>query len=90
MLLQKRPVIIFDEGTNQLDAEHELKILNLLQEQKKNSTVIMITHRMTTARKADNIYVLDKGEIIQEGKHSVLLQNKKGLYSKFWDLQVAS
>ena len=88
VLIQDRPIVIFDEGTNQLDAEHEARIMDILKELKKEKTIIMITHRMTTARKADKIYVIDKGEVIETGKHQELIKKKKGLYKKFWDLQV--
>ena len=88
VLMQDRPIVIFDEGTNQLDAEHEAKIMDILKGLKKEKTIIMITHRMTTARKADKIYVLDEGKIVEIGKHQELIKKKKGLYKKFWDLQV--
>lgn len=87
VFLQNRPIIIFDEGTNQLDAEHESLVTDLLEEIKKKSTILLITHKMTTARKADQIYVLDKGRIIESGSHQTLLK-RKGLYEKFWNLQV--
>jgi ABC-type multidrug transport system fused ATPase/permease subunit len=88
VIIQNRPIIIFDEGTNQLDAEHEAKIMDILKSIKKNKTIIMITHRMTTARKADKIYVIDNGEIIEEGNHNELVKKPQGTYKKFWDLQV--
>lgn len=88
VLMQDRPIVIFDEGTNQLDAEHEAKIMDILKGLKKEKTIIMITHRMTTARKADKIYVIDEGKIIETGKHQELIKKKRGLYKKFWDLQV--
>ncbi len=87
VFLQHRPIIIFDEGTNQLDAEHESLVTGLLEEIKEKSTILLITHKMTTARKADQIYVLDKGKVIGSGSHHTLLK-QKGLYEKFWNLQV--
>lgn len=87
VLLQKRPIIIFDEGTNQMDIEHETKVVELLKRQKKNSAILFITHRITTARKADAIYMLDKGVIVEKGTHSELLA-QKGLYATFWNMQV--
>lgn len=90
VLIQNRPIIIFDEGTNQLDAEHEAKIMDILKESKKDKTIIMITHRMTTARKADKIYVIDGGEIIESGSHNELIERSQGIYKKFWDLQVVN
>lgn len=85
--LQARSLIIFDEGTNQLDAEHEARIVEFLQEFKHKSTILMITHKLTSARKADHIYVMEKGQVIESGNHAGLLE-KGGLYSKYWKLQV--
>jgi len=88
VLLQNKPIIIFDEGTNQLDAEHEYKIMEVLKSIKKDHLIIMITHRMTSARRADKIYVLDEGRVIQKGTHAELLDATEGLYASFWQKQV--
>ncbi|HYD35063.1 MAG TPA: ABC transporter ATP-binding protein [Vitreimonas sp.] len=87
VFLQCRPFIIFDEGMNQLDVEHETKVLELLIEQSQQAGVLFITHRITVARKADYIYILDDGSIVEQGTHPSLLQ-KEGLYAKFWKLHV--
>jgi len=87
-MLQQRPFVILDEGTNQLDAEHELGILQMLQQMKRQATIIVITHRMTTARKADSILVLDDGRIVEQGTHEELVRQESGLYRRFWDIQV--
>ncbi|MCK5798685.1 MAG: ABC transporter ATP-binding protein [Deltaproteobacteria bacterium] len=87
-LLQRRPFVILDEGTNQLDAEHELAILQILDEIKKEATVMVITHRMTTARKANKILVLDDGRVVEEGTHNELIARAQGLYRHFWEIQV--
>ncbi|MBU1220373.1 ABC transporter ATP-binding protein/permease [Myxococcota bacterium] len=86
-VLQKRPVLILDEGTNQLDSEHEGHILKLLRQMKEGRIIIIITHRMTTARKTDRILVMEKGTIVDEGPHDLLVA-KNGLYRKFWEIQV--
>ena len=89
IILQQRSLIIFDEGTNQLDAEHEAMIINILKDLKKDHAIFIITHKMTTARHADQIYVMDEGKIVECGKHQELLQ-KDNIYKKFWELQVVS
>lgn len=88
-ILQDRSVLIFDEGTNQLDAEHEASVIELLREQahRHGKKVFMITHKMTTAAKADQIYIIDQGRIIEQGTHAQLL-DIQGLYARFWKLQV--
>jgi len=87
-MLQRRPFVLLDEGTNQLDAEHELRILDMLQQLKQEATVVIVTHRMTSARKADTILVLDRGRIVEQGGHEQLLERHKGLYRRFWEIQV--
>ena len=87
--LQKKPILILDEGTNQVDAMKENHILNTLQEIKKHAIIIFITHRMTTCSKCDHILVLDHGQIVATGNHKSLLDDKNGnLYQTFWNVQV--
>lgn len=64
--------IFFDEATNALDANNELVIMNNLQEFFKNRTVIVVAHRLSTVKNADNIVVLDEGRIIEQGTHQEL------------------
>jgi ABC-type multidrug transport system fused ATPase/permease subunit len=90
VILQDRQILIFDEGTNQLDAEHEAIIMNMIKALKKEKAIFIITHKMTTARHSDKIYVMDEGLIKEEGNHSSLLQIPKGIYKKFWELQVVN
>lgn len=87
--LQKKPIVILDEGTNQLDAVRENQILELLQEIKKTSIVIFITHRMTTCHKCDEVVILENGKLAVKGSPVDLLKSTKpNLYKKFWRLQV--
>lgn len=88
VLVQRRPIIIYDEATSQLDAGHEQRFLRSCEHRRDQTTTILITHRLTTARRADQIFVLDRGRVTEQGKHSELLKNKKGLYSRFWHDQV--
>lgn len=89
VFLQQRPFIIFDEGMSNLDAEHEMNIVKLLKSQAKHSGVLFITHRITAARHADRIVVVDEGKVSQEGTHASLVK-KDGIYKHFWNLQVVS
>lgn len=87
--LQKKPIVILDEGTNQLDATKENGILSALQKLKKDCIVIFITHRMTTSSHCDEILVLENGKIAVQGKPRELLESKESnLYQQFWKLQV--
>jgi ABC-type multidrug transport system fused ATPase/permease subunit len=89
LYLQQKPIMILDEGTNQLDAVKEQKILNILHEIKQNSIVLFITHRMTTTQKCDEILILDQGKIVASGKPQELLKAKTpNLFQEFWNIQV--
>ena len=83
MILADPKVVILDEATSALDVKTETKLIKSLEEYLKEKTVIYIAHRLSTIRKADYIYVLDKGEIIEEGTHKELLE-KESLYSSFY------
>jgi ABC-type multidrug transport system fused ATPase/permease subunit len=87
-VLQRRPYLILDEGTNQLDAEHELRVVEALRRLRAEAAVVVVTHRMTTARRADRIHVLDRGRVVESGTHEELLATQGGLYRRFWEIQV--
>lgn len=67
-------VLIFDEATSALDYESESIIQKNLARICKDRTVILIAHRLSTVRHADRIYVIDKGEVVEQGTHQELLQ----------------
>ena len=71
--------IFFDEATNALDANNEKVIMENLHEFFENRTVVVVAHRLSTVKKADNIVVLDEGKIIEEGTHQELTY-AKGAY----------
>ena len=81
-ILKDAPIVILDEFTSALDVDNERHILQAIDNLVQNKTVIMIAHRLETVRKADNIIVLDKGEIVQEGTHNELI-TQDGIYKSF-------
>ena len=80
------PVLIMDEPTSAIDADAEAEIFKNLHELYKDKNLIFISHRFSTVRMADTIYVLSKGEIIEQGSHHSLLR-KNGLYKNLFSLQ---
>ena len=85
-LLHDSPVYIFDEATSNIDVESENDIMEEIHELAKAKTVILISHRLANVVGADNIYVLDKGNIVENGSHSNLL-SADGAYAKLWNAQ---
>ncbi len=88
LLLQDRPIIIMDEGTNQLDAENEIVVMNELLKQKEDKIIIFITHRMSTISKADWIYCLEWSTISSFWSHKTLLVEWNNAYARFYKAQV--
>lgn len=86
-ILKNAPILILDEATSSLDSESEKLIQDALQKLMKNKTTIVIAHRLSTIMAMDRIIVMEKGKIKEEGSHDDLLQKKKGLYKKLWELQ---
>ena len=85
-LLHDSPVYIFDEATSNIDVESENDIMREIHALAKTKTVILISHRLANVAGADNIYVLDKGSIIESGSHSQLLAANRA-YAKLWNAQ---
>jgi len=80
------PILIFDEATSQLDTESEKLVQEAINNLMKGRTVIVITHRLSTVKHADKIIVVDKGGIIESGKHEELL-DRSPLYKKLYEMQ---
>ncbi len=88
-ILKNPPILILDEATSALDAESEKKVQSALDEFMKDRTTIVIAHRLSTVKKADNIYVLRDGKLVEEGNHQALIQNQNEYY-RFVQLQELS
>lgn len=88
MLVLNKPIIIFDDSLSALDTKTDLQIRNALKLKDEKMTSIIITHRITTAKEADKIIVLENGRVSAIGKHEELSQ-KPGLYKSLWDIQGA-
>lgn len=85
-LLRNSPVLILDEATSALDTESERAIQSALDELKKDRTVIVIAHRLSTIENADEILVIDHGEIRERGNHKALLE-QNGAYKQLYSMQ---
>ena len=85
-LLRDPPILILDEATSSVDPYTELKIKKALAVLLKNRTSLVIAHRLSTVRNADNIVVINEGRIIEEGNHAELMK-KKGMYYRLYEKQ---
>jgi subfamily B ATP-binding cassette protein MsbA len=85
-ILKNPPVLILDEATSALDTESERLVQDAIIQLMKNRTTLVIAHRLSTIQHADEIIVMQKGEIIERGRHAELI-NKNGTYKKLYDLQ---
>ena len=85
-LLANRLIYIFDEATSNIDSESEADILSVVEQLTQTKTVIFISHRLANVKDANQIYVMDKGSIVQRGTFSQL-SNTDGPFKKLWDIQ---
>ncbi len=79
-------VMILDEPTASVDAESEAKIFDSLENLSKNTTALLISHDFSTISECDQIFVLDKAELIEAGNHKILMK-QKGMYAELYNLQ---
>jgi len=86
-VLKDAPILILDEATASVDNETEALIQKSLSKITKERTTIVIAHRLSTIKNADNIIVIDKGKIVESGKHENLLDQNK-IYADLWNVQV--
>ena len=87
MLTQRTPIMVFDDSLSAVDSETDAKIRQALRKNLGDSTVILISHRITTLMQAECILVLDKGRIAEMGSHEELME-KDGIYRRIYDMQM--
>jgi ATP-binding cassette subfamily B protein len=85
-ILKNPAILIFDEATSALDSKSEKAIQAELRSVAQNRTTLIIAHRLSTVVDADQILVMDGGQIIERGSHEELLL-RNGIYAQMWDLQ---
>jgi ABC transporter fused permease/ATP-binding protein len=86
-ILKNPKILILDEATSALDSESESLVQAALENLQKSRTTLIIAHRLSTVKKADKIFVLDQGKIIQVGSHEELILNREGFYNKLIEKQ---
>ena len=87
-LMRKTPILIFDDSLSAVDSDTDAEIRKNLSAEWQGATVIIISHRVTTVMNADNIIVMEDGEISESGTNSELLE-KGGIYSRIYDMQMS-
>ena len=85
-ILKAPPILILDEATSALDSHTEKEIQDALDRVAKDRTTLVIAHRLSTIVHADNILVLEKGKLVEQGRHAELME-KDGLYASLWNRQ---
>jgi ABC-type multidrug transport system fused ATPase/permease subunit len=85
-VLRNSPILILDEATASVDVQTEMEIQNAIQRLAGTRTIIVIAHRLSTVKRADQIIVLDQGEVVERGTHEELMRNN-GLYSSYCSVQ---
>ncbi|MEP0833433.1 ABC transporter ATP-binding protein/permease [Microcoleus sp. AS-A8] len=85
-ILKNPPILILDEATSAVDNETEAAIQRSLEKITKNRTTIAIAHRLSTVRNADCIYVMEQGQLVEQGRHEQLLE-QQGIYASLWRVQ---
>ncbi|MCU5377774.1 ABC transporter ATP-binding protein/permease [Bacillus cereus] len=87
-ILRKPSILVLDEATSALDSENEALIQSALEKLKGQMTIIVIAHRLSTIRNADQVIVIDKGEVVQRGEFNQLARERKGMFRNLLGKQV--
>ena len=88
-LFRDADILILDEPTAAVDAKSEYEIFKTLESHSNERSTIIISHRFSTVRRAKQIFVIDDGEIIEQGNHAELMQHEKGLYKEMFEKQAS-
>jgi subfamily B ATP-binding cassette protein MsbA len=88
-ILKDAPILLLDEATSALDTESEKQIQTALNRLMRGRTTLVIAHRLSTVINADRIYVMDRGQVVEQGTHGELI-GRAGTYAKLYDLQFAA
>ena len=83
-ILKNSPILVFDEATSSLDSITEKSIMRALDEATRGRTSIIIAHRLSTVVDCDQILVLDKGRLVEQGTHSDLVEREGSFYRALW------
>lgn len=86
-IMRNPSILILDEATSSLDTESEKLVQDAIQHLMKNRTVLVVAHRLSTIKNADNIIVLENGEIVEQGTHDHLIHKQSGLYKRLKSMQ---
>jgi len=86
--LKNAPILVLDEATSALDAESELLVQEALTNLMLNRTSFVIAHRLSTIRRADAIVVLERGRIVEIGRHDELVARPNGTYASLYEMQL--
>jgi subfamily B ATP-binding cassette protein MsbA len=89
-VLKDAPILLLDEATSALDAESEAKVQAALERVSRGRTTLVIAHRLATVVRADKIYVLDAGRVVEEGRDATLKGKRDGLYARLRELQFSA
>ena len=82
------PIIVLDDALASVDNKTAARIIDEMRD-RSNKTILMISHQLSVAATCDRVLVMDKGEIVQEGKHKDLVK-ENGLYKKLWERELAN